>query len=157
VGELAARSDRERLRQVIQEHRLWLTMDPRGWEAVGLALHTLSLRDEFLAWAGDWPKRSSFSPELRLALVRALRELGRDVEADDAACAAATDASRSAAVHRLRVWAAVEAAIAGESERSRLALESVDPVLLDDYHRQVRRRPRTGHQVGGRARRARRP
>jgi len=84
-------------------------------------------------------KHDAFSPDLRLALVRTLREVSRDAEADEAARGGTGDVSRNTSIHRLRVWVAVEAAIAGEAERSRVALESVDPVLLDGYHRQVRR------------------
>jgi hypothetical protein len=143
VGELAAGSAVEPLRNLLEEHRHWLSQDASGWEAVGLALGELALQDEFIEWTGKWRQCEAMSPELRLLLVRALRSVHRDLEADEVARSTPTEHTRNPAAHRLLVWVAVEAAIAGETESVRLALEPVDPVLLDDYHRQIRRLARS--------------
>jgi len=139
IEELSARSAREPLHNLMAEHQAWLRLDPQGWEAVGLALANLALPDDLLAWTHDWRQRGALSPELRLALVLALRNKGREEEAREAVDGMTSEAARNPAAHRLRVWEAVEAALAGESERGQKALESVDPMLLDDYHRQVSR------------------
>jgi tetratricopeptide (TPR) repeat protein len=139
IGELAAHSLADPLHHLIEEHKTWLVRDQEGWEAVGVALRTLRLDNEFFEWMRDWRERTDFGPELRLGLVCALRNQGRDQEADEVARTASSSVSANPASHCLQVWVAVEAAIAGESERGQRALQGVDAKLLDDFHRQIHR------------------
>ncbi len=117
-------------------HRAWIEADIDTLSQVARAELNLDNPRGVLRRFPDWRKRTDFPPCSLLNLVAALRDLGRDAEAAEAGRhALSLPADHASPVHR--IWLALDAARADQTEDAIAFLTTVDETSLENYYQAV--------------------
>lgn len=123
------------VREVWRRHRRWLKEHPKGWPLMGWALVNNADYRRALAWLEGWEVRAPGDLRVQACVAHALRGLGREAKADAMVRATLEQANPSEVRHhypQLLMWAAVEAALAGDVESAATWLGQVEPAGWDD-------------------------
>lgn len=125
---------RRRLHRFRRRHRELLRADTLAWGLVGYALSMVDEQAAAARWLADWADRSDLQAWMLINVVLALRALGREAEAAAASRRALTLPADATTAHH-RLWLAVDAALAGETEAAAKHGDGIDPQTCDASHR----------------------
>jgi tetratricopeptide (TPR) repeat protein len=124
------------LRRFLRRYGAELSRDDTTHGIAGYALMGTDLPRDTVAWFGDWRARANSEPWALLNLVGALRDLGRDAEAAEVgrhALSLPRDHTRG----QHSTWLAVDAAFAGDHDKTTRLLADVVEEDISDYYRSL--------------------
>jgi cellulose synthase operon protein C len=132
----------DRRRRLAISWALWgradsLRADDNAWGQVGYALYQLKRIKKVVAWLGDWQQRPNLAPWMLFNYCLALRNLGRYAAATEVADYVVRTWGHRDGASDMRLFLAVEAAIAGAEAdaREHLRLGAPRPGVV--YDRQL--------------------
>ena len=116
--------------RLLHRHRSWLAEDDQAWGTVGYTLTNMRRCRAVVKWLASWRDHPNAEPWMLSNLVVALRDLGRDAEADEVCRAALRLPVRDHTSSGLALWLAVEELLAGDANR---AAQTIDTFQASDF------------------------
>lgn len=137
IQALATKRQKNLIRWVVWRRRAMLMSDDNAWGQVGFAWATLSRMKAVAAWLSDWRGRPSVQPWMLFNYCLALRYLGRYPEATEVASHVLQKWGHRQGAGDMRLFLAVEKALAGELDEAREHLNRVQPRPDTAHDRQL--------------------
>lgn len=106
-------------RWVLWRRRQLLTQDDAAWGHVGYALSNFRMFKPAALWLSDWQKRKTVEPWMLFNLCYCLRQLGRYAESTEIALQTIQRWGHRAGAADLRLFLALEEALAGQTEKAK--------------------------------------
>jgi hypothetical protein len=110
------------VRRALRKHSRWLRQHPVGWGVAARALTTARCYSLARKWMSDWRQRPELDSSLLYCLVVALRGSGRKAEALEATRLAMEKCGTDP---RIRLWHAMNEALAGNTESAAAAFKEL--------------------------------
>jgi len=120
------------VRRAIRRHRAWLRQHPKGWGVAARALVNVRCYRAASAWMADWRTRSELDLALLHCLAQALRGAGRIKEAREVISVALAKPAADRQFPALKVWYAMEEALAGNAANAANHFKELKPVGWED-------------------------
>lgn len=120
------------VRKAIRRHGKWLRGHPRGWGVAARALVGVRHYRAASAWMADWHERGELEPPLLHCLALALRGAGRFKEAHEVIASALAKPGADQSYPALKVWYALEEALAGNTQAAATHFKELKPIGWDD-------------------------
>jgi hypothetical protein len=130
---VSARRKHRLIRRVLRKHGRWLRQHPLGWPATARALFRVGYYRKLCHWVSDWRERPDLDLELKYGLALALRTIGREKAAHELVCHALTQPGAAQNYPVLRLWFALEEALAGRGESASDHFNQLDPKGWGQY------------------------
>jgi hypothetical protein len=118
--------------KALHRHGEWLRTHERGWPVMARALSDSGCYSQAVRWTREWRKNNAPDFEVLYARAASLRGLGRNRTAKPVVEAALSRNGPALESAELRVWHALELALAGEIVEADSQLKSLKPVGWDD-------------------------
>jgi tetratricopeptide (TPR) repeat protein len=125
INAIAETKSKLALRWLLWQRREILHLDDEAWGKVGYALSHFDWMKQVVRWLDDWRHRKNVQPWMLFNLCLALRQLGRYAEADEAARYTLERWGHREGSADLRLFLAVEAALAGNVADAQEQLQNV--------------------------------
>lgn len=106
----------ELVRRALRKHGHWLRQHPVGWGAVAQSLARLRCYGRLRRWMADWREKPELDLPLLHCLVAGLRGSGRNTQAKEVIELALARHGTERAVQPLKLWSAMDEALAGHTE-----------------------------------------
>lgn len=135
---LYAWSERRRFRDLLNQHREAVHSSSELYGAVGYNFHLMRRYRDTVAWFSDWRERRELEPYMLNNLLLAHQCLGNRDEAQAVLKRGLELADHNAIKLRFHVWAALDAAIKGDTKQAEGLMDAVAPDALDDYGQRLK-------------------
>jgi hypothetical protein len=133
VETVSTRGKHALVRRALRKHGRWLRQHPQGWTAAARALARLGLYGTLARWMADWRARPELDLELLYFLALALRTTGEEKEAHEVVRQALTKPEAVQNYPALKLWYALEEALAGRTEPALEHFQQLEPASWDEY------------------------
>ena len=120
------------VRKALRKHRAWLRNHPRGWGVAARALVNVRCYRAASAWMADWKTKPELDTPLLHCLALALRGAGRIRAAHEVIALALTKPGADQQYPALKVWYAMEEALAGNTQSAAAHFKELKPLGWDD-------------------------
>jgi len=130
--------ERRRFHAVLRRQREALHRSKELFGAVGYNFHLTRRYRDTVTWFADWRERREIEPYMLNNLVLAHQSLGQRPEAHAALQRGLELADHNAIKLRFHLWAALDAAIQGDTAQSAFFMDAVSPDALDNYGKKLK-------------------
>lgn len=130
--------ERRRFHAVLRQHREALHRSKELFGAVGYNFHLMRRYRDTVEWFNGWQERREIEPYMLNNLVLAHQSLGQRAEAHAALLRGLELADHNAIKLRFHLWAALDAAIRGDTAQAAEFMDAVAPDALDNYGQKLK-------------------
>ncbi len=135
---LFAWAERRRFREILNNHHEAVHSSTELYGAVGYNFHLMRRYRDTISWFADWRDRRDLEPYMLNNLLLAHHHLGHRDEMKAVLQRGLELADHNAVKLRFHIWAALEAAVGGDTGQAERLMDAVAPADLDDYGRRLK-------------------